>query len=130
MWRALYQAFDSFWNPTPEAQALKNLRGRWACFKLGMKVLFCWRVFWRRCVVGWVAMQLVSVGYLAVRGFEAVALERQKEALENPPSWSWEQIQLYNKLGEAQAKADQARANYYCSMHVDPRSAGLNFRCR
>lgn len=89
-----------------------------------------WPVIWRRFVVIFVAMQLWNVGYLAVRGFETVAHERQKQALLNPSSFTWDQLTALDKATKAQAAADQALASYYCSIGVNPQNAGLNFVCR
>jgi len=73
MWQALYQAFNNFWNPTPESQAAMKLPTRGARFKARWKASWRWPVIWRRLVVMFVAMQLWNVGYLAVRGFEKEA---------------------------------------------------------
>jgi hypothetical protein len=84
MWQPLYQAFNNFWTPTPELRAvaalpvrerIKQLR-RWSYWR----ACFRWPVIWRRSVVVFVAIQLYNVGYLAVRGFQTVALERQEQA--------------------------------------------------
>jgi hypothetical protein len=80
MWRALYQAFNGFWNPTPELQAAMKLPTPGARFKARWKASWRWPVIWRRLVVMFAAMQLWNVGYLAVRGFETVALEHQERA--------------------------------------------------
>ena len=50
--------------------------GEWSYWRAN----FRWPVMWRRLVVMFVAMQLWNVGYLAVRGFQTVALERQEQA--------------------------------------------------
>jgi hypothetical protein len=70
MWQALYQAFNNFWNPTPELQAAMKLPTFGARFKAAWKASWRWPVIWRRLVVIFVAVQLWNVGYLAVRGFE------------------------------------------------------------
>jgi hypothetical protein len=80
MWQALKQAFINFWNPTPESQAAMKLPTLEARFKAGWKASWRWPVIWRRLVVMFVAIQLWNVGYLAVRGFQTVALERQERA--------------------------------------------------
>lgn len=80
MSQALYQAFNGFWNPTPESRAAMNLPTLGARFKAGWNASWRWSVVWRRLVVMFVAMQLWNVGYLAVRGFQTVALERQRQA--------------------------------------------------
>jgi hypothetical protein len=84
MWQAIYQAFNNFWNSTPELRAVMALParerikqlGRWSYWRASLR----WPVIWRRSVVVYVAIQLCNVGYLAVRGFETVALERQQQA--------------------------------------------------
>lgn len=79
MSQALYQAFLGFWNPTPELRAAGDLPLR-ARLKAEWTAFWHWPVLWRRAVVVFVAMQLWNIGYLAVRGFEADALERQRHA--------------------------------------------------
>jgi hypothetical protein len=84
MWRAFYQAFNNFWTPTEELRAMNALPfrerikqlGKWSYWRATNR----WPVIWRRLVVMFVAMQLWNVGYLAVRGFQTVALERQERA--------------------------------------------------
>ena len=87
MWQALklaYQAFCNFWTPTEELRAVTALPFRERVKQLGersyWRANFRWPVIWRRLVVMFVAMQMWNVGYLAVRGFQTVALERQERA--------------------------------------------------
>jgi hypothetical protein len=79
-----YQAFNNFWNPTPELRAAMALPFRERIKQLGewshWRANFRWPVIWRRLVVMFVAVQLWNVGYLAVRGFQTVVLERQRQA--------------------------------------------------
>jgi hypothetical protein len=71
----LYQAFNSFWYPTPELRAAMELpRFSGTRFKAVWKASWSWPVKWRRLVVMFVAMQFWNVGYLAVRGFEKEAV--------------------------------------------------------
>jgi hypothetical protein len=74
------QACLSFWYPTPESRAAMELPFGGARFKAGWKASWRWPVIWRRFLVVFVAIQLWNVGYLAVRGFQTVALERQRQA--------------------------------------------------
>jgi hypothetical protein len=80
MWQALKQAFINFWNPTPESRAAMKLPTLGARFKAGWRASWRWPAIWRRFVVIFVAVQLWNVGYLAVRGFQTVVLERQRQA--------------------------------------------------
>jgi len=84
MWQALYQAFNNFWNPTPELRATMALPFRERIKQLAewsyWRANFRWPVIWRRAVVIFVGIQLCNVGYLTVRGFQTVALERQERA--------------------------------------------------
>mgnify|MGYP001199997922 CR=1 FL=1 len=86
MWQALYQAFNNFWNPMPELRAAMALPFRERIKQLGewsyWRANFRWPVMWRRVVVIFVGIQLCNVGYLTVRGFQTVALERQERALQ------------------------------------------------
>ncbi len=78
---SMWQALRNFWNPTPELRAAMELpRFSGARFKAGWKASWRWPVIWRRLVVMFVAIQLWNVGYLAVRGFQTVVLERQRQA--------------------------------------------------
>jgi hypothetical protein len=73
----MLQAFNDFWNPTPEARAAMELPRAGDRFKAGWQASWRWPVLWRRAVVLFVGFQLVQIGYFAVRGFQTVALERQ-----------------------------------------------------
>jgi hypothetical protein len=125
----MWQALNNFWNPTPELRAANELPGLRAQLKVEWKNWWRWPVIWRRFVVMIVALQLFNVGYLAVRGFETVASERQKQALLSPNFLTDESMEKLDRAMQAQARADRALASYYCSRSVDPRNAGLKLEC-
>jgi hypothetical protein len=125
MWQALW----NFLYPTPELRAAIALPGFKARFKAVHKAWWHWPVIWRWAVVMFVAIQLYNVGYLAVRGFETVASERQKQALLSPNFLTDESMEKLDRAMQAQARADRALASYYCSRSVDPRNAGLKLEC-
>jgi len=134
MWRAFYQAFNRFWNPTPELQAAMALPFRERINQLGewsyWRANFRWPVIWRRVVVMQSGSLAIVIVLFAIIGFETVALERQKQALLSPSVLSDESLEKLDQAMKAQARADRALASYYCSIGVDPHSAGLKFRCR
>jgi hypothetical protein len=69
----MWQALKDFWNTTAELRTAKGIKAR-------LKAIHRWPVIWRRLVVVFVAIKLCNVGYLAVRGFQTVVLERQRQA--------------------------------------------------
>ncbi len=75
--------WQTFWNcfyPTPELQAAMKLPFGGARFKAVWKASWRWPVLWRWAVAIFVGLLLCNVGYLAVRGFQTVALEHQERA--------------------------------------------------
>jgi clan AA aspartic protease (TIGR02281 family) len=68
MWRAFNQAFNNFWNPTPELQAAMKLPTFGDRYKAQWEASWHWPVIWRRAVVIFVGLLLLNVGYFAVRG--------------------------------------------------------------
>jgi hypothetical protein len=139
IWRAVLQALWNFWNPTPELRAAMELPRSAGRFKAVWKSSWRWPVIWRRLVVIFVGVKLLDFGYFAVRGFETVALERQQQILKSgtkafTPDESWgkpEELsyeELIRRGGKPLYGQDAARA--LCASGIDPRTAGLNFKCR
>jgi hypothetical protein len=95
MWRAFYQAFKDFWNPTPELRAAMALPFRERIELLWQRsywrASFRWPVIWRRAVVLWVVGLVIKIMLYAVIGFQTVALEREAQAraihTPTPPRW-------------------------------------------